>query len=186
MRTKAEQGLVDASLRGQNGHGMREVALTLVAAGWPVFPCGQDKAPLVPGGFKARTTNSQQVEQWWALHPDAMPAICPGDNGLAAIDVDSAQAWQRAEAAGISCYHGLIVESGGTSKPFLPSAYDGEQTPRHIYVRAAVTPKIAGVVVRFLAGYVIAPGARRGTRVYRVIADIGPGDWNGETEAQQS
>lgn len=186
MLTRAEQGLVDASHLGELGQPMRDVALSLVHTGWPVFPCGQDKAPLVPGGFKARTKNIQQVEQWWALHPDAMPAICPGDNELAALDVDSAGAWLRTEQVGISALRGLIVESGGTSEPFQTA--DGVlRTPRHVYVRTGAAPAMQGVVVRFLAGYVIAPGARRlaSKRMYQVTSAEEPATWKGYVTVQR-
>src|SRR6266496_2213756 len=46
------EGLVTASHLGESGAPMVDVALALVNAGWAVFPCGQDKAPLVGGGFK--------------------------------------------------------------------------------------------------------------------------------------
>jgi hypothetical protein len=180
----ARAGLVLASNKGWDGKPMREVALTLVEHGWPVFPCGLDKAPLVAAGFKARTKNVQQVEQWWALHPEALPAICPGDNGLAAIDVDSPGAWLRVESVHVSCLAGLVVESGGTSEPF--STADGQlRQPRHVYVQAESAPKIAGVVVRYLAGYVIAPGARRGVKVYRVTSSEAPAIWTGERDQQK-
>jgi hypothetical protein len=180
----ARAGLVLASNKGWDGAPMRTVALALVEHGWPVFPCGLDKAPLVAAGFKARTKNVQQIEQWWALHPEALPAICPGDNGLAAIDVDSPGAWVRAESVHVSCLAGLVVESGGTSEPFFTA--DGQlRQPRHVYVQAESAPKIAGVVVRYLAGYVIAPGARRGTKVYRVTSSEAPAVWTGERDQQK-
>jgi len=181
---QAEQGLVIASNLGAMGQPMRDVALSLVHDGWPVFPCGLDKAPLVPTGFKARTRNVQQVEQWWALHPEALPAICPGDNGLAAFDVDSAGAWLRAEGVQVSSLRGLIVESGGTSQPFTTA--DGVvRQPRHVYVRSAQAPKVGNVVVRFLAGYVIAPGARRGEKVYTVTVSEEPREWTGYVDVER-
>ena len=177
--TPAEAGLIDASVIGSGDATMREVALCLVKAGWPVFPCGLDKAPLVPTGFKARTTNTQQIEQWWALHPEALPAICPGDHGLAALDVDSAKAVAAAHPYG----GGLVVETGGTSQPF---EYDGVTlAPMHVYIRANAQPKLPGVVVRYLAGYVIAPGARRGDRVYKVVTTDELDTWKGDVDAQK-
>lgn len=168
------EALIEASRLGESGAPMLDVALALVAGGWPVFPCGQDKAPLVGGGFKARECDTEKVRHWWAAHPDAMPGICPGDQGLAALDVDSTAAAAAVDAAGY-WNDGFVVATGGTSQPF---EYDGAiHSPMHIYVRATEQPKIPGVVVRFRGGYVIAPGARRGNRVYTVCDNATPRDW---------
>jgi hypothetical protein len=177
MLTRAEEGLVSASALGESGNSMRDVAMMLADHGWAVFPCGLDKAPLVPTGFKARTKNVQQIAQWWTLHPEALPAICPGDNGLAAFDIDS----EKAMAATNSVGDGIVVETGGTSKPF--KWRDEMMAPMHLYLRADGQPKLPGVVVRYLAGYVIAPGARRGDRVYKVAVANVPDVWRGDVDA---
>lgn len=172
----ASYALVHAGNLGENGAPMRDVALALVEGGWPVFPCGQDKAPLVGGGFKARSCDAEKVRLWWTTYPDAMPAICPGDQGLAALDVDSRDAaLAAATALPGALTGGFIVETGGTSAPF---EYGSEtRAPMHVYVHATEQPKIPGVVVRYLGGYVIAPGARRGERVYRVTSAEVPASW---------
>src|SRR5216684_4402474 len=72
-------GLRNASEIGKAGGPMYDVALALVAGGWPVFPCGQDKAPLIGHGFKARSVDPEQVPRWWRTYPDAMPGLVPGD-----------------------------------------------------------------------------------------------------------
>lgn len=171
---RALDALVAASNFGASGT-MLDVALTLVDGGWPVFPCGQDKAPLVSGGFTSRTTDRAQVAGWWSVHPDALPGICPGDNELAALDVDTEKAAAAVNAVGFVLRKGFIVETGGTSDPFM---YNGNTyAPMHLYVRASEQPKIPGVVVRYLGGYVIAPGARRGDRRYTVVHPDAPGEW---------
>src|SRR5947208_5211099 len=93
MSDRPLDALIEASTVGVLRRPMIDVARVLVGGGWPVFPCGHDKAPLVSGGFKSRSDDIAQVEQWWGQHPDAMPAICPGDRGLAALDIDTAAAW---------------------------------------------------------------------------------------------
>lgn len=172
---KALAALVDASRRGTFGDSMLEVALALAAGGWPVFPCGLDKAPLVSGGFKSRSADVEQIKTWWETHPDALPAIVPGDCNLAAIDVDTPEAARAVDELGLF-ESGFIVASGGTSKPF---DYNGTLRigPHHTYVEAVEQPKIPGVVVRFRGGYVIAPGARRENKVYHVTDDGPPKQW---------
>ncbi len=160
---------------------MLEIALALGNAGWPVFPCGEDKAPLVAGGFKARSVDPEQVKRWWLTHPDALPAIVPGDGDLAALDVDSTAAATVVAGAGyLDDNGGFVVATGGTSEPF--QYRDRLWHPMHVYVRATEQPKIPGVVARFRSGYVIAPGARRGERVYRVVSGNEPAAWTGSAE----
>lgn len=164
-----------ASILGEQGASMLAVALALVTGGIPVFPCGVDKAPLVSGGFKGRSSNKAQVRAWWEKFPDALPAVVPGDGGLAALDVDSAESAEAAKGAGVSLTAGFIVATGGTSVPFM---FEGQELqPMHVYVVSSVEPQLKGVVVRYNAGYVIAPGARRGAKTYRVIHDGDPAPW---------
>lgn len=162
-----------ASQAGETLQPMADVAKILVDGGWPVFPCNLDKKPLVPGGFRARTTNMEQVNAWWRVHPNALPAIVPGDGKLAAVDVDSALAAMLTRRAGISFTEGLIVQTGGTSAPFRFD--DREWPPMHVYVSTETPLTIpGGVVVRQHSGYVIAPGARRSERVYKAITTADP------------
>ena len=177
MSDRPLDALIEASTVGVLRRPMIDVARVLVGGGWPVFPCGHDKAPLVSGGFKSRSDDIAQVEQWWGQHPDAMPAICPGDRGLAALDIDTAAAWGAVVDAGLNPAGGLSVITGGTSKPFDLADGTKNVLPMHVYIRAAEQPKIPGVVVRYRGGYVIAPGARRGDRVYYVLASGELQDW---------
>lgn len=66
-----------------------EAALRYAAAGWPVFPCGLDKRPLVAGGFKSATTDPEQIKKWWTKHPTASIG-CPTGQAIGAwvLDVD--------------------------------------------------------------------------------------------------
>jgi AAA domain-containing protein/bifunctional DNA primase/polymerase-like protein len=175
------EGLITASLLGESGAAMLDVALALRNAGWRVFPCGQSKKPLVGGGFKARSVDPEQIKQWWLTNPDALPAIVPGDGDLAALDVDSTAAAAAVDGAGyLDEKGGFVVLTGGTSAPFRYR--DRLWEPMHVYVRAPEQPKLLGVVARFRSGYVIAPGARRGERVYRVASSNEPRVWTSDTE----
>lgn len=175
---RATEALKEASDIGKRGAPMLQVALRLAQGGWPVFPCGLDKAPLIAGGFRSRSPSAAYIKEWWKTHPEALPGICPGDQGLAALDVDSEGAFEAVNDAGIKLQGagGFIVRTGGTSKPF--SVGDGRSAltpdivePMHVYVQANAQPKLPGVVTRFQSGYVIAPGARRGDRMYEVMHD---------------
>ena len=83
-----------------------EAALLYAKVGIPVFPvsginsqgkctcnnpgCSHPgKHPLLKGGHKIATTNIQQIEQWWAQHPNANIGIPTGQaSGLYIVDID--------------------------------------------------------------------------------------------------
>lgn len=119
------------------------------------------------------------IKEWWRTHPEALPGICPGDQGLAALDVDSMAAFNAVQEAGIDPSTGFVVNTGGTSQVF---GKNGKLAPRHVYVQASAQPKLPGVVTRFQSGYVIAPGARRGDRMYVVVHNGTPAVWQGPYE----
>src|SRR5207248_9380837 len=76
------EGLFGAARLGEAGRPMREVAVALVEAGWPVLPCHPiGKSPLLEGGFKGRSGNVHVVERWWGRQPQATVGIVPADGG---------------------------------------------------------------------------------------------------------
>src|SRR5271165_930474 len=62
-------------------------ALSLAEQGIPVFPC-RGKIPAVAGGFKAETTDLDQINAWWA-EADYNLAVRPIHFGWVAIDLDT-------------------------------------------------------------------------------------------------
>ncbi len=131
------EGLFAAARLGDAGRPMREVAVALVEAGWPVLPCHPiGKSPLLEGGFKGRSSNLHLVERWWGRQPQATVGIVPADGGLVALDVDSPKALAalrvagllpsglldalkaRAPDADLGSEYGLIVATGGKSPLF--------------------------------------------------------------------
>ncbi|WP_067489075.1 bifunctional DNA primase/polymerase [Actinomadura hibisca] len=94
-----------------------DLALTLAALGWHVFPLApRDKRPLanclscrdnpecsrgdyavcpcLPDGqwchgVRAATTDPDRIRTWWRRRPDAVPAIAAGPSGLVLIDLDA-------------------------------------------------------------------------------------------------
>lgn len=60
-----------------------------VAEEYPVFPCGENKAPIVAGGFKAATQDPDEVERMFSMPSAALIGVPTGEaSGLAVIDVD--------------------------------------------------------------------------------------------------
>lgn len=55
---------------------MLDAALNLAAKGWAIFPCWwsgeRAKAPMTKTGFKAATTDPEQIREWWTRAPQAL------------------------------------------------------------------------------------------------------------------
>jgi len=156
---------------------MADLAQLYVGAGVPVLPCHPErKHPLIKGGFHKRSADPEVVARWWKQWPGALVGLVPADVGLIALDIDSTDAATAARAAGLLNNPALIVETGGTSKPF---EIDRQTvSPLHVYVPANGTvPKADGLVVRYGKGYVIAPGSRRPNGRGWRVSETGLGEW---------
>lgn len=70
------------------------VALEFADAGFAVFPCrerggrGDIKSPYTTNGFKAATTDREQIRRWWKKWPRALIGLPTGMNGIAVLDLD--------------------------------------------------------------------------------------------------
>jgi len=65
----------------------RQIAEAYAEAGIAVFPCNpKNKSPLVKGGFKAATSDSKTVSEWWKKHPHAL--IGSPDPSFVVMDID--------------------------------------------------------------------------------------------------
>jgi hypothetical protein len=68
---------------------MIETALKFIAKGHPVFPCGKDKRPMTPNGFKDASTESAVISDWWTRYPQANIGMPTGQrSGIVVLDVD--------------------------------------------------------------------------------------------------
>lgn len=65
-------------------------AISLAEAGFPIFPCNQDKRPLIKGGFKSASTDINQITAWWTEFPTALIGMPTGEiSGTVVLDVDN-------------------------------------------------------------------------------------------------
>jgi KaiC/GvpD/RAD55 family RecA-like ATPase len=136
-----------------------EAALSAAARGWHVFPCGADKRPLTPHGFKDATANPLTVRMLFDLYPGPAVGIATGPSGLVVVDVDC-----KGDAPGYDEWHRLRQEIG-------PLAEDTVlvETPSgglHVYYAAngkrigSTAGRLApGIDTRAEGGYVIGAGS---------------------------
>jgi hypothetical protein len=66
-----------------------EAALHLAQHGFPVFPCREDKAPLVCRGMHSATTDEHTIRHWWSRRPNALIGMPTGErSGTVVLDLD--------------------------------------------------------------------------------------------------
>lgn len=67
-----------------------QAALDYAAKGWPVFPVGRNKVPLIKDWPNKASTNPTRISHWWRRWPKANIAVLTGKaSGLVVIDVDT-------------------------------------------------------------------------------------------------
>lgn len=129
--------------------GMLEAALAYGAQGIPVFPCGPDKKPLVPHGFKNASNSEQAIRAWWGIWPDAMIGRPTGAaSGVVVLDVDNGPGKVGGESlAGLIAQHGplpdtweALTPSGGrhlyfTYDPDRPIPCSASRIGQHLDIR---------------------------------------------------
>ena len=144
----------------------RQVALTLAANGFKVFPVrAKDKHPLCKWKTEA-TTDPIIIHHWWKVHPKAMPAIRTGED-FDVLDLD-----RKDGKNGFKVLEGLGLDPAALSWIIVETPSGGW----HLYYRR--TPglrcsvgqgDLAGVDVRAERGFVVAPGASNAKGSYQFI-----------------
>lgn len=137
---------------------LKEWAIFYASKGWRVFPCGQDKKPLVQGGCLSATADYEIVRRWWTVFPDANIGIATGD-GLAVVDIDQAETPEGVE--------------------IIPTATVKTSRGHHYYysahqeVKGGANIHMPHVDLRGEGGYVIAPpSVHESGHVYTWEGDI--------------
>ncbi len=143
-------------MSGQAPHApLMQAALALVKHGWPVFPCRTDKKPRVKGGFKAASTDLQQVKACWEKWPDASIGVPTGAvTGFFVLDVDLPHG--PASLATLEAEHGALPGTaeqctGGGGRQLL------FQMPTDMTIKNSAGALGKGLDVRGDGGYIIVP-----------------------------
>ncbi len=122
-------------------------ALRLANRGVSLFPCGADKRPLVPHGFKDASTDEPTIRNWWRRSPDALvgvPAI-----KFCVLDIDlrhpEAERWYAEHATDIPFTRKHGTRSGGFHLLFQPDTR----------MRCTAGRIARGVDTRAAGGYIV-------------------------------
>jgi hypothetical protein len=154
-----------------------DVALALVRAGLPVFPCDQStekprsKRPLVDSWPERATTAPNGVRYYWSTRPGAIVGVQLGKSGLVVIDLDVGHADGK---DGVAEFEAILDHYGGSldGVPVVRTWSGGY----HCYYRQPMGREPlgnregmladTGINVRGAGGYVIAPGSVMATGEY--------------------
>ena len=116
-------------------------ALALANRRLPVFPCGDNKAPLTEHGFKDASTDAAVIARWWSRWPDALIGV-PTGLRFVVVDVDlqhrEAQHWYARANLPPTRMH--VTRSGGRHILFAPHAgirCSASKIWRHVDTRGA-------------------------------------------------
>ncbi|HEY6461143.1 MAG TPA: bifunctional DNA primase/polymerase [Polyangiaceae bacterium] len=170
----------------QSPSALLESALSLIARGWPVFPChtpigngcscrkpkcngtNRGKHPRLEHGFLEASTQPNAIHAWWMQWPDANIAIRTG-SGLLVLDIDRRNAGDETMAA-------LEREHGELPHSYRVITGNGW----HVYLRVPEDIKLRGTLgegidAKHDGGYVMAPPSLHLSGV-RYAHDVGSDD----------
>lgn len=142
----------EASERGSiDSPSLRDAACQLAESGWAVFPCGEDKAPLVARGFHAASADERVVLGMTWDRAALIGAAIP--EGCVVLDVDPRnggdETMQALKDAGHKLPRTRVVRTGGGGTHYYFRVPEGVELRAHL--GRGVDVKRAG------RGYVIVP-----------------------------
>jgi hypothetical protein len=154
-------------------------ALACAGRGWPVFPCQPGrKTPATAHGYLDATTDPQQIEEWFARHPQRNLAVATGAPGPDVLDMDT-----RGPAG-----NGHLALARLRAASLLDGAAAEVRTPGgglHLYFAGTAQRcgHLPGCHLDFLSGggYVLIPPSQVGGRPYQHTETLyghGALDWD--------
>lgn len=157
-----------------------DIALTLAARGWAVFPVGQNKRPIISDWPNLASTNESKIRAMFRGYPScAVGVACGRASGLFVVDIDNPDAGhaihERMDPT-------LVVQTprGGFHYYYaLPENTDDDDVLRNTQ-KAERCLGFHDVDTRGAGGYVVGPGSVTTAGAYEVICDVDPApipDW---------
>ncbi|MCD9109930.1 bifunctional DNA primase/polymerase [Bradyrhizobium japonicum] len=143
---------------------MLTLALSLAAAGTPVFPCRpENKRPFTSNGFKSASVFPHVLDRWWRDWPDALVGMPTGERtGVWVLDMDSHKGAAESDLPySLPPTRMVRTRSGGKHFYF-----------RHAGLGCSPGRLPAGWDVRSTGGYVLVPG----NPGYTLEHDLPPAD----------
>jgi len=144
-----------------------KAALQYAARGWPVFPCGHDKKPLTPHGFKDATTDAAKINAWWTHWPGAAIGIDCGGARLLVVDCDV-----KHGVDGIAAFEALGIAHGEALHSRTPSGGLHILFSQNGTLLGSTAGRLApGVDTRGAGGYIVAPPSHVDAGDYEPLDD---------------
>ena len=151
-----------------------EIALALAARGWPVFPTGANKRPIIKDWPNRASTDEATIRAMWAQYPQAPVAIVTGRrSGLFVVDVDKEGGHPIHDRLDPTMLVG--TPRGGAHYYYrMPDGLDDDDVLRNTQ-KADKCLGYGDVDTRGNGGYVLAPGSVVGDgRQYEILVDVEP------------
>ena len=157
--------------QGSDMKSMMQKAQELAQQGYPVFPVGNHKRPLISGGFKAASDDPDVIKSMWKTRVSANIGIPTGEvSGLVVVDVDVKNGHSGFESLGV-----LERDYGpfDTRKVTTPSG--GQHlifcTDQAVKTKSGI---LDGIDIRGDGGYMLAQGSNIDGVLYEVANDVEP------------
>ena len=134
---------------------MLDYALEYAKKGWPVFPCGINKKPLITDRPNKASNDPEQIKTWWSRNPEAsIGLVCGEEAGVWVLDVDL-KSGGIDSLAKLQEEHGempetLIQKTGGGGTHYFWN-WNGKE------IRNSASKVAPGIDVRGKGGYVVLP-----------------------------
>jgi len=137
-----------------------DAAIRYASIGWPVFPCGADKKPLIKEWQIKASVDRDTIGHWWQRWPEAHIGVATGLARLCVLDLDLKPSEKK---DGVVAFGRLVEQNGGQHGCGLIAS-----TPRggRHYVYLAPEQKVttcadvlpgSGIDVRADGGYIVVP-----------------------------
>ena len=150
-----------------------DLALSLAARGWAVFPVGKNKRPIIGEWTTRATTDEARLRDLFAGYPSCAVGIaCGRASGLFVVDVDGNGEHPIHDRLDPTLVVG--TPSGGFHYYYaMPDDVSDDDVLRNTQ-KAEACLGYPDVDTRGIGGYVVAPGSVTAGGTYEILSDVPP------------